>query len=62
MLWLWKANETFQFFVQKQPGSQPETTDTGIMSLTGKSSSGFIALPSKTPMAARPVFRRSAAV
>jgi len=28
MLWPWKTNETFQFFVQKQPGSQPDTTDT----------------------------------
>lgn len=28
MLWDWKAGETFQFFVQKQPGSQPDTTDT----------------------------------
>jgi hypothetical protein len=28
MLWPWKTNETFRFFVQKQPGSQPETTDT----------------------------------
>lgn len=27
MLWAWKAGETFQFFVQKQPGSQPDTTD-----------------------------------
>jgi hypothetical protein len=27
MLWDWKTNETFQFFVRKQPGSQPETTD-----------------------------------
>jgi hypothetical protein len=28
MLWPWKTNETFQFFVQKQPGSQADTTDT----------------------------------
>jgi len=27
MVWAWKTNETFQFFVQKQPGSQPDTTD-----------------------------------
>ena len=27
MLWPWKTNETFQFFVQKQPGSKPDTTD-----------------------------------
>jgi len=28
MLWSWKTNEVFQFFVQKQPGSQRDTTDT----------------------------------
>ncbi len=28
MLWPWKVGETFQFFVQKQPGAQPDTTDT----------------------------------
>ena len=28
MIWPWKTNETFQFFVQKQPGSKPDTTDT----------------------------------
>jgi hypothetical protein len=28
MIWPWKTNETFQFFVQKEPGSQPDTTDT----------------------------------
>jgi hypothetical protein len=28
MLWNWKAGETFQFFVQKQPGTNPDTTDT----------------------------------
>ena len=28
MLWPWKTNETFQFFVRKQPGSQPDTTAT----------------------------------
>jgi hypothetical protein len=27
MIWAWKTNETFQFFVQKQPGSEPDTTD-----------------------------------
>jgi hypothetical protein len=27
MLWDWKTNETFQFFVRKQPGAQPATTD-----------------------------------
>jgi hypothetical protein len=27
MLWDWKTNETFQFFVHKQPGAQPDTTD-----------------------------------
>jgi hypothetical protein len=27
MLWPWKTGETFQFFVQKVPGSQPDTTD-----------------------------------
>jgi hypothetical protein len=27
-LWPWKTNETFQFFVQKQPGGPPDTTDT----------------------------------
>ena len=27
MLWPWKTNETFQFFVQKQPGDKPDTTD-----------------------------------
>ena len=28
MLWNWKTGETFQFFVQKQPGEKPDTTDT----------------------------------
>ena len=28
MFWNWKEGETFQFFVQKQPGDQPDTTDT----------------------------------
>jgi hypothetical protein len=28
MLWDWKTNETFQYFVRKQPGDQLETTDT----------------------------------
>jgi len=28
MLWPWKVGETFQFFVQKQPGAEPDTTDT----------------------------------
>jgi len=28
MVWPWKLAETFQFFVQKQPGSDPGTTDT----------------------------------
>ncbi len=28
MLWPWRTNDTFQFFVQKLPGSQPDTTDT----------------------------------
>jgi Domain of unknown function (DUF3472) len=28
MIWPWKTNETFQFFVHKQSGSQPDTTDT----------------------------------
>jgi hypothetical protein len=27
MLWNWQAGETFQFFVQKQAGSKPNTTD-----------------------------------
>jgi hypothetical protein len=27
MLWDWKTNETFQFFVRKQPGAQTNTTD-----------------------------------
>jgi len=27
MLWDWKTNEVFQFFVRKEPGIQPETTD-----------------------------------
>ncbi|MGO8927775.1 MAG: DUF3472 domain-containing protein [Limisphaerales bacterium] len=27
MLWPWNTNETFQFFVQKQPGSETNTTD-----------------------------------
>ena len=27
MLWPWKQGETFQFFVQKQPGAKPDTTD-----------------------------------
>lgn len=26
MLWDWKPGETFQFFVQKEPGQQPDTT------------------------------------
>jgi hypothetical protein len=26
MLWDWKPGETFQFFVQKEPGEQPDTT------------------------------------
>jgi hypothetical protein len=28
MLWDWKTNETFRFFVRKQPGTRPDTTDT----------------------------------
>lgn len=28
MVWPWKVGETFQFFVQKQPGKTPDTTDT----------------------------------
>jgi hypothetical protein len=28
MLWPWKTNETFRFFVQKAPGEEPNTTDT----------------------------------
>jgi hypothetical protein len=28
MLWDWKVGDTFQFFVQKQPGTTPDTTDT----------------------------------
>jgi len=28
MLWDWKVGDTFQFFVQKTPGKQPDTTDT----------------------------------
>ena len=28
MLWNWKTNETFHFFVHKEPGRQPDTTDT----------------------------------
>jgi hypothetical protein len=27
MLWPWKLDETFHFFVQKSPGKQPDTTD-----------------------------------
>jgi hypothetical protein len=27
MVWPWKIGETFQFFVQKQPGKTPDTTD-----------------------------------
>ena len=27
MLWPWNTNETFQFFVRKQPGSETNTTD-----------------------------------
>ena len=27
MIWPWKTNETFQFFVRKQPGSETNTTD-----------------------------------
>ena len=27
MIWPWKTNETFQFFVQKQPGSDTNSTD-----------------------------------
>jgi hypothetical protein len=27
MLWEWKAGDIFQFFVQKQPGVKPDTTD-----------------------------------
>ena len=27
MLWKWQPGETFQFFVQKQPGDKPGTTD-----------------------------------
>jgi len=27
MLWNWKVGETFQYFVHKQPGSKPHTTD-----------------------------------
>jgi hypothetical protein len=28
MLWDWKLDDTFQFFVQKTPGTGPDTTDT----------------------------------
>jgi hypothetical protein len=28
MLWNWKVGETFRFFVRKQPGTNPDTTDT----------------------------------
>lgn len=28
MIWPWKAGETFQYFVRKQPGGAPNTTDT----------------------------------
>lgn len=28
MIWNWKTNETFQFFVHKQPGAETNTTDT----------------------------------
>lgn len=28
MLWDWSVGDTFKFFVQKQPGSHPDTTDT----------------------------------
>ena len=28
MIWDWKAEQKFQFFVQKQPGAKPDTTDT----------------------------------
>ena len=28
MIWNWKTNETFQFFVRKQPGAETNTTDT----------------------------------
>lgn len=28
MLWPWKIRHTFQFFVRKSPGTQPDTTDT----------------------------------
>jgi hypothetical protein len=27
MLWNWRTNETFRFFVQKRPGSEADTTD-----------------------------------
>jgi hypothetical protein len=27
MLWPWKLDETFQFFVRKSPGAKPDTTD-----------------------------------
>ena len=27
MIWNWKTNETFQFFVQKEPGGEADTTD-----------------------------------
>lgn len=27
MLWPWKVGDTFQFFVHKQPGQKPDTTD-----------------------------------
>ena len=28
MIWDWKVEQKFQFFVQKQPGAKPDTTDT----------------------------------
>jgi hypothetical protein len=28
MIWNWKTNETFQFFVRKQPGAKADSTDT----------------------------------
>jgi len=38
MLWNWKTNQTFRFFVRKQPGLRPDTTDTRyyIYDLAGK--------------------------
>jgi hypothetical protein len=30
MLWDWKNGQTFQFFLRKQPGAKPDTTDTSF--------------------------------